>query len=431
MGCILVGPHTWSATRDADGHRTYKITHLVEGTVADGPAQALLTPGLPLPGAYWAFGNDLDLWAFCHFDADAKPHYKHGNPGKFFLVEQTFSTKNKRRCIDAKIEDPLLEPAKVSGSSKSEKVEATVDRFDAPILSSSHEMFRGDIVKFDEAHETIKIVQNVPTLYLADTLPGAMLNMVNDSPLWGRPRRAIKLMSRNFDRKYYGQCYAYYERSLEFEMGVEYNPLTGLLQSTFDRRILDEGTKALNGHWDRVTGEWKLDNINGQPPDRHNPKHFSKFKDRKGETAHVILDGFGKPAGATLNDRSIYIRVSNDPTDLSPLTNTDVWLPQTSGIQAWQVSITYEVGNVVADNQGTIYVALIANIGTPPSSDPSTWLILALFPRTVQQWEANGRYDIGDRATPSLSDEVTVAGSIYVEKYQEVNFLLLGIPIFF
>ena len=70
---LVPGQRDWRLTRDSDGHRTYKLRHLVRGATTDGPANALRTPGLPLPGAWWIVDDDIDLWAWCLPDAEVEP----------------------------------------------------------------------------------------------------------------------------------------------------------------------------------------------------------------------------------------------------------------------------------------------------------------------------------------------------------------------
>src|SRR5438445_110694 len=110
---ILPGHRTWSMERDSEGHRNYKITYRTECDSLDGPAKALLTPGLPVPGSVWAVDNDIDLWAFCQFEAEVKPVIE-GEPNEYFDVTFTFSTKPLRRCADQHFENPLLEPQIIS-----------------------------------------------------------------------------------------------------------------------------------------------------------------------------------------------------------------------------------------------------------------------------------------------------------------------------
>ena len=67
-----LGPQTWSAQRDDDGHRTYMITFRVEGSPGtsptqidgDGPEQVTNASGLPKVGDAWSYGTDNDPWAF-------------------------------------------------------------------------------------------------------------------------------------------------------------------------------------------------------------------------------------------------------------------------------------------------------------------------------------------------------------------------------
>lgn len=285
------GPIFWGLTRDAEGHRKFKVGHLAQALTTDGPYIVLNTPGLPQIGSIWAFDNDVDLWAFCTPVAKVSIHQeKKGEPNRWWEIEQEFSTRPLSRCQDIQIEDPLLEPDKVSGSFVKYTVEAAYDRFGNLIKSSSHEMFRGPQVEFDRNRPTVHIEQNRATLELSTF--SSMIDTVNSAPLWGLGTRRIKLSAAAWERKVLGVCGYYYTRIFDFD--IDYN--------TFDRDLLDEGTKVLNGHWDKATGHWELDTIGGAAPNPNNPQHFSRYKDRNGENARVILDGNGRPADSVIGE---------------------------------------------------------------------------------------------------------------------------------
>ncbi len=284
---VYGGPRTWSLDRDREsGNRTYGITHLVKVTDPwnDGPNTVLNAVGLPTIGSVWNFGTDLDLFAYCTPRASVRIHdEQEGDAPEFYRVDQEFTSEPLEKCQDDQVEDPLLEPQKVSGSFVKTTQEAVFDRFGDVVRSSSHELFRGAQVEVDSHRPTVTIEQNVGTLGLSTF--SAMINKLNDSTMWGLPARTIKLSDITWTRKVYGSCNYYYTRIFTFD--IDFN--------TFDRNILDEGTKALEGHWDKTTGEWTLDNINGLPPDPTNPTHFDRVKDRRGENMRVMLDGAGKP----------------------------------------------------------------------------------------------------------------------------------------
>lgn len=290
VAAILDGQMKWSGDRDEEGHRTYKITHRVEAAFTDGPWNVMNATGLPLVGSYWNFDGDSDPWAFCYPTMKVTPEINDGEKNKYWRVEQTFSTKPLNRCQDESIEDPLLEPQKVSGSFVKYTQEATRDRFGQSIVNSAHEHYRGPRVEFDHNRPTVRIEQNVASLGL-DTF-SQLIDHVNDSPMWGLPARTVKLSNVSWERKLHGICNFYYTRIFDFDINY----------FTFDRKVPDEGTKVLHGHWasqdDTGTGGetgWVLDNINGSPPDPNNPQHFDRFKDRRGENARTLLDGAGKP----------------------------------------------------------------------------------------------------------------------------------------
>jgi len=284
---LLDGQSEWSMDRNDEGQRTYTITHkVVTDTSLDGPQVVLNTPGLPLPGSIWAYDNDIDAWAFCtgFMKIQKAPGNLKDNPVRNWRVTQKFSTIVPQRCNSTNIDNPLLEPMGVSGSFVKYTREATQDKDGNPIENSAHEMIRGPIVEFDANRPTVKITQNVATLGL-DVFSG-MVDTVNDAPLWGLSARKIKLSNVSWERLYHGNCFAYYSRAFDFD--VDFN--------TFDRVALDEGTKAL-GRLDTTTGTWDStsDFATGVPLDATNPLHFTRYKDKHGENARVILDGSGVP----------------------------------------------------------------------------------------------------------------------------------------
>lgn len=293
MTALLSGGHTnWSLDKDKDGHRTYKVSHIIKAASSDGPLTILNTPGLPVTGSTWAFGVETDAWAFCLPTKKVEPWQFQEGKGVTITwrVESTFSTKPIDRCQDTDIENPLFEPPKVSGSFIRTTIEAAQDRYGNAIKSSSHEVFRGPMVEFDDDKPTVTIEQNVADLQLP--LLVFMVNTTNDAPLWGLDPGTIKLSSPSWTRKYYGTCFVYYTRTLQFDINF----------ADWDRIIFDEGTKVLSGEWDTsagCTGIWKDVNICGVAPDKDNPTHFIRYQDRRGNIARVLLDGAGKPITGT------------------------------------------------------------------------------------------------------------------------------------
>lgn len=439
---------SWSGSRDEEGHREYVISHLVRGETTDGPANAMETPGLPLPGSPWIVDSDEDQYAWCTWKAKATPKLN-DEPGIYFVVEQVFSTKppalNQQRCQDIKVEDPLLEPPKVSGSFINYNEEATHDRFGFPIVNSAHEQVRGPTVEFSKNRPRVVIEQNVPTALLAYILPAMMQNTVNMFPLWGLPVRTILLAEASWERKFYGQCYIYYVRKLTFDIDYE----------TFDRDLKDEGSKVLHGHWDPATGYWILDPIAGKRPDRFNPTHFIRAKDRADENIRFDLNGAGLPAGvcvieaASLGGEDVVEEFEGDagpdqfisivdPNLGIPLTHNTKWvrLVQQTFPTPWSSTVSYIRGYVVT-HEGLTYVCLAANELDPPPS--SNWLLVGLGVANKGYYSATVSYVKGDYVTENTSSvgtgssgcEPTTVGEIHVEYYSESNFLALMIPLEF
>jgi hypothetical protein len=239
------------------------------------------TAGLPTIGSVWNFDSDTDFDAFCTPFLRVTP-IRSKKPNKYWIVENQFTTRPMKRCFDTEIEDPLLEPDRIGGSFVKYTKEATEDRFGEKLKMSSHEMIRGPQAEFDANRPTVWIEQNVADLDL-DTFSD-MVDTVNDATLWGVGARKVKLSNVSWERLYKGICDFYYQRRFEFDIDF----------STFDRTVVDEGDKVLNGKW--VGADWTLVDIaDGVPPDKENPNHFMRAIDRAGNPMHVLLDGNGEP----------------------------------------------------------------------------------------------------------------------------------------
>lgn len=445
---VVPGQTTWKMERDEEGHRIYRIIFRVRSDdPRAGPAQVLLTPGLPQPGQPWAFDNDLDIWAWCRFDTAVNPQVDN-EANLYWTVEFRFSTKppdnNKQRCQDNRIEDPLLEPQRVRGEWSSDKREVGADRFGRAIMSSSWEVIRGPEVEFEILSPGVEIEQNVLQLDLP--LLKLMSNKVNDRPLWGLPARTVRLSKISWEKKYHGLCSVYYTRKFSFAINNdEFNP-------TWDRDVLDEGTKALNGFWNSL-GEWELINIDGEEPDPFNPQHFNRFKDRNGENCRVVLNGFGLPAGVVISQAvSVYYMAANNGvnpfTTGKKLTNSKYWVPLAEGvvnelgtgldeenIVPWEQG-NYPRGAVVLagpdPNNLTLYVALQDVTGPFGDAEPSTSIAWGQIEGNSVSFE--GEFDINasyqnNHGVIVIPDSFfSLPGYRHIEYYKEANFLLLGIP---
>ncbi len=456
----IIGFRTWDGGIDEAGHRTYFLTVRVEGDRNDGPNRIMNTPGLPAAGSVWAYGSDFDpyAWRRPEIKCEKEKGYIEGDPTDHWDVTFTFSTKplpqdkgGGSRCSDHHIEDPLMEPPTVSGSFVKYTEEGVLDRHNVPILSSSFEQLRGPQNEWDANRPQIKVTVNVPVLNLA-TVAG-MVDHVNSSSLWGLPPRTIKLSDATWKKQYYGLCYTYYTWDWTFDINY----------GTWDRELQDYGTKALRGHWDltdgsSTAGDWILDRVgvdsdgNDISPDPNNPLHFDRFKDRNGENIPVILDGRGRPYGVDVVDDNGMFLMSlvngsghTEPGDTSDPTK---WIRLTTNprgtIPKWKPNVNYNQGvlrqartpGTATFGPYTVWVQTRARGSTGVPGVAAEWFPIA--PPTGMAARYKGAYVVDEFNLYNYTDIVSSAlrtttgmGMKRVEKYNEADFTLLGIPLDF
>jgi len=223
----------WELSRDDEGHRTYDVTSKVlTSDVADGPLSVLSASGLPAVGSYWAIGNDEDLYAYCTPYAQVSCAGQENEINTLWHVKQKFTTQAMRRCNSAGIDDPLAEPAKLSGGFRSYSEEAITDRHGDLLLMSSGELMRGDVLLVERGRPTVRVSINVSSLPLSTF--AQYRGGVNDDTLWGLPARTIRLADITWERNVYGTCNYYYTITYEFEVKYE----------TWNRFIPDKGQYA-------------------------------------------------------------------------------------------------------------------------------------------------------------------------------------------
>lgn len=438
MAGVLLGPIAWNMKRDSAGHREYNVRWRVRTTsTSDGPAVVLNTPELPLPGAFWNVGGDVDPWATCRWDATvSQSKEKEGDPSTYWIVEQVFSTKpiETASCRNQQFQHPLLEPQKVSGGIKNRQEEQPYDRYGQYITNSAWEILKGNAIEFNVADLTVNVEQNTGTLQY-DVLT-AFVNTVNDRTLWGQPRRTILLEDVSWERKYHGTCSVYYTRKFQFTVRF-----TG-----WDRDILDEGTKVLRGGWDRITGNWILKKIGGKDPNPFNPSHFDKFVDRSNNPAKVILNGRGLPAnvmiGTSTNSGDYFISLQDNNVG-NELSDSTFWFPWTAFedpldplIEEFVVGGAYARGQLVWYSGNTWLAIAHPVTSATPSIDlepgKSDWRQVAVT-ETIPGY--GGDYNAATTYQKFMSvrdtNRTTKTGIIHVERYPERNFLLLGVPVTF
>ncbi len=391
------GPLDWSVERDDEGHRTYEVKWLIVADPADGPASILLSGVIANVGEIWNFSTDsIDAWAFTTPYVKVQRHdAKEGENGRHWAVTQRYTTKpvrpDRQRCQDLKIEDPLMEPPKVSGGFQKYTEEATRDRYGEPILNSSWELIRGQVVEFDANRPTVRVEQNVPLLGVEVFAP--MIDTLNDSTLWGLPSRCWKLDNVSWERLYFGGCSVYYRRTLEFAGRFE----------GWDRTVQDEGSKVLNGDWSGPGGSWKV-----------KPIVTLSFPSTSYSSASTSIDvgGLGTSVAANFAKVGIGMSVTGAGIDDGSLVTG-----KTGG------SIIIDTPTSAAGTNVTVTVTQEANASNPAHfirmKDKNGENIRVILDGHGVPWDTEG-------STTGTGDDNP--GSVFIQKYGESNFLLLGIP---
>ncbi len=272
----------WSGGRDDAGQRTFEcVSRVHTNDVRDGPSVVMYASGLPAIGSSWTLGNDNDTYVYCtpymqvRRAADAE-----GEIGYMWDVMQRFTTNGMPRCNTVSVDNPLSEPAKVSGGFVSRMEEALYDKDGYLLLTSSLERMKGKEIEVDMGSPTVRISINVGTLPL--TTFAQYRGGVNNATLWGLPARCIRLADINWERNVYGVCGYYYTITYDFQVRFEtwnrfipdMGSRSGRVESWLDNDPPTEGTGLLIGY------EWF-------PPMR------------------PITDDEGKPYSAFLNGQSI------------------------------------------------------------------------------------------------------------------------------
>lgn len=281
----------WGLSRDQDGHRDYTAVWLVDSEdAANGPTSVFLTAGLPPIGTLWAFGNDIDTAAFCHPDWTAHKLGPKNESGTLWALEQHFRTRPIKRCQDTTIENPLMEPPKISGSFVKYTKAMTKDRFGKPPLMSSGEPVAPNFVEFDANRHQVSIEMN--TLFLPLGTMTSLIDTVNDEELWGMPKRCVKLSEASWQRQIYGVCNYYFTVRYGFDIDA----------LGFDRKYQDRSQLCLKG-WSPGSRCAKLDPDVIAPGETLEnwklPKNYECYKDATGENTITNLDGKGRPADPT------------------------------------------------------------------------------------------------------------------------------------
>lgn len=295
---VNLGIVYWDLSIDDEGHSEYVVRHKVQcNSYDDGPETVIHAPGLPVAGeTLWRYGNDRNLNAVCTRYAKVTLfQHKEGDPHLFWLVEQKFSTRPFRNCAEDEIETPWEQPDRISGSFTKYTEASYRDKNDLLIKTPSHEPFKGTDAEWDNNRPNVIVEQNRLVLDLA--IFSRLMDKVNAGPMWGLPARTVKLSNVSWEQRQDGRCTPYFMRRFEFDIRYE----------TFDRYLMNEGTKAL-GKWNHAVNPpvWVA---GGDPND---PRDFNRYKDQHGEIDHILLNLDGTPLDDADNPTYTFVQKYHD-----------------------------------------------------------------------------------------------------------------------
>lgn len=317
MVAIMRGPINWSMKKTEDGLRDYFVEWFIETTSThDGPAIVEACPGLPLPGSTWNVQFDVNEDVFCTRELEIAPAPgKDQGPSNLWVAKQTFSN---RRTEGEKLPNPLLEPARWSGSFVNrtkpasdlltisvhiaqDGTETPVERileFDEPEdllgihiypgpVNTAWEPFKGKETEFDTGGPTVEVELNILELPLS--MYATMYKTVNGNVMWGLPPRTIKLQNVSWQRKTWNSDFTFYY-IVKYEFEVDYK--------TWDKVVFNKGKRCLKGHGESRSAP--MDPLGEDPatglPNYRNPKNYEIYKDPNGENSdETALDPYGIP----------------------------------------------------------------------------------------------------------------------------------------
>lgn len=197
---------------DGEGNRTYGVTWAIWTDVATvGPIAVRNALGLTY-SSYYQFYDEQDLGAFFDgVDVQGINLDQSGRLRRYATVKYT--TRPKKRCDEAQIDNPLLQPEKRSGSFAQFQTPLVKDIFGAAYTNAAgHPLF--DAVK-DDSRPSLVIQKNFPLSHLP--VLWSYRDAVNIDTFYGKPKRQWKVMRIAWDEVFLGTCASYAAVTLEFQ----------------------------------------------------------------------------------------------------------------------------------------------------------------------------------------------------------------------
>jgi hypothetical protein len=260
-------------TQDAFGNNPYTLLNHTEG----------------LPKAFspcW-----FDISCVC-IGMSVKRKFVPNEPDVYWEVTAKFQTNLV--CMEGIFENPLDQPAEISGSFQKTQGETAIgfDDYNRPqwMMTSSLEPLTA---QRDFTRIQVVVSKNVAISYFRPILFASMSDHLNPGYTWGLPPGIVKFSNATWTRQWWGTCFPYVRVQATFDImweTGEIEPVHGNVIRGWGKLIADHGTRQLRPNLHHLVEN------NPNHPVRFNPLNFEQIRtsNNSGSNQTELLDGRGR-----------------------------------------------------------------------------------------------------------------------------------------
>lgn len=212
-----------SVSIDDKIHRTYTSKYQAIADLKASPLQVAGMDPIPEYGHSYNWFGWVDVWAFVtsinavpvSLDIDWK-----GEQAMKWEVTVTHSSKPTEGNQERK-DNPLLDPPVISGSFSRFRSPRSVDAYGMSVINSARQSYQ-PAIEIDDAEDTLDISYNTATINLAFRV--GFKGTVNSVPMWGMPKRCVKLDSWKWTIMAAGNGMKYIKNDFQFKINYRLGP---------------------------------------------------------------------------------------------------------------------------------------------------------------------------------------------------------------